>query len=308
MANVESSADTGASIDGNGGRFSIFFNVLGGTLTVTMVVALGVWGYRLTTRDVSTIPVVTAIQGPMRVAPEDPGGLRTEHQGLAVNLVAAGGGAGAPPDRLVLAPDPDDLTDEDLPRSRLSDVASEGASVPPPSGAETPRAGNSDSPFMSGDPAEAEALSTEGHLTADGSETSGDDVPVPDSGVTRSPLPRPRPDRDLAARTIAMVVARSVSAEDRSIEVEASSIPAGTPLAQFGAYDSPEIARGEWERLRRRFPDFLHGRGWFVEETVSGGRSFFRLRTTGFDGLGESKRFCSFFTAEGQDCVVVEMR
>ncbi len=55
-------------------------------------------------RDVSGIPVVRAMEGDMRVLPDNPGGGVAAHTGLSVNEVAAMGEAGGPEDRLVLAP------------------------------------------------------------------------------------------------------------------------------------------------------------------------------------------------------------
>ncbi len=308
MANADLSGDTRAFQDGDGPRFPGFLNWLGAILAVAVVAALGSWGYHISARDVTEVPIVRAAQGPMRVAPEDPGGELAEHQGLAVNLVAAGGGVRAPAERLVLAPGPTDLKTEDLPLPQLTPETSEGQSQP--STVDSPESPGQfdvvDSQLMSQDSPATEPLFLEANLPLDESVPTEDAVLTLGAGVVRSPLPRPRPDGDLAAQSIALSVARSV--EEQSVEVDSSSIPAGTPLAQFGAYDSPEIARSEWTRLRERFPDFLHGRNWFVEETVSGGRSYFRLRTTGFDSLNDSKRFCSLFTAEEQDCIVVEMR
>ena len=71
-------------------------NILGAVASVALVAGIGVWGYKLLMRDVSGVPVVRALEGPMRIAPEDPGGRPADHQGLAVNEVAAYGTAAAP--------------------------------------------------------------------------------------------------------------------------------------------------------------------------------------------------------------------
>ena len=36
--------------------------------------ALAIWGYKLAVRDVLGVPVMQAMDGPMRIAPDDPGG------------------------------------------------------------------------------------------------------------------------------------------------------------------------------------------------------------------------------------------
>ena len=56
--------------------------------SVALIVGLAVWGWKLWQRYVTGIPVVRALEGPMRIQPENPGGRPAEHQGLAVNAVA----------------------------------------------------------------------------------------------------------------------------------------------------------------------------------------------------------------------------
>lgn len=96
------------------GAFARAVNLAAAALSVALIAGLALWGYRLAVRDVTGVPVVRAMEGPMRIAPEDPGGDVAAHLGLAVNAVAAAGGAGAPADRLVLAPAPVGLAEEDV--------------------------------------------------------------------------------------------------------------------------------------------------------------------------------------------------
>jgi hypothetical protein len=94
-------------------------NWAGAFLSVGLIAGLGVWGYQLITRDVSSVPIVRALDGPMRVLPDNPGGELQVQKGLAVNWLQASGSAEAPADRLVLAPEVALLTDADTPRSSL---------------------------------------------------------------------------------------------------------------------------------------------------------------------------------------------
>ncbi|HLQ20286.1 MAG TPA: SPOR domain-containing protein, partial [Tabrizicola sp.] len=88
-------------------------NIAGAATSLALVVGLGIWGYKLAVRDVRGVPVIQAMDGPMRIAPEDPGGEIADHQGLSVNTVAAVGTAAPLPERIVLAPRPVDLAPED---------------------------------------------------------------------------------------------------------------------------------------------------------------------------------------------------
>ena len=87
-----------------GARLGRTVNMIGGACSVALIVGLGIWGYKLALRDVTGIPVFRAVEGPLRVAPKDPGGAVTMHQGLSVNAVAAAGTALPLPETLTLAP------------------------------------------------------------------------------------------------------------------------------------------------------------------------------------------------------------
>ncbi|NJM84446.1 MAG: SPOR domain-containing protein, partial [Tabrizicola sp.] len=90
-----------------------YINLAGAVSSVALVIGLGYWGYQLAVRDVRGVPVVQALEGPMRIAPDNPGGEVADYQGLAVNEVAAAGTAAPPPDKLILAPKPVELSLED---------------------------------------------------------------------------------------------------------------------------------------------------------------------------------------------------
>jgi hypothetical protein len=91
-------------------------------------------------------------------------------------------------------------------------------------------------------------------------------------------------------------------------EVDANALPAGTRLAQRGAYDSPEIARAEWDRLNATFGDYMLGKQRVIQMASSGGRTFYRLRAMGFEDLSDARRFCSALVARNADCIPVVTR
>ncbi|MCA0919771.1 SPOR domain-containing protein [Pseudooceanicola nanhaiensis] len=94
-------------------------NWMGAAASVALVAGIGYWGYKMVMRDVSGVPVVKAMEGEMRVAPEDPGGQPAAHQGLAVNAIAADGVAEKPADTLRLAPKAMTLRAEDVPTGAI---------------------------------------------------------------------------------------------------------------------------------------------------------------------------------------------
>jgi len=303
-------------------------NIAGAVASLTLVVGVGIWGYKLMVRDVSGVPVVRALEGPMRVAPDDPGGQPADHMGLAVNAVAAGNGASETlPDTLTLAPRPVHLTDEDKPMEAGNDtvvVAARNAGA-----AAKVRGGTVDAVVrqVTDTTASIENVANEGVDTqVDGvtmGEESSDDLVgahlasidpelLLAPGVKVSPRPMERPLRMAAAARVdvadALKSAQDVMATSTTVEVDSASLSTGTRLAQLGAYDSPDIAREEWERLFARFGDYMGGKKRVIQKASSGGRTFYRLRAMGFDDLSDARRFCSALVAENADCIPVTVR
>jgi hypothetical protein len=84
-------------------------------ISLALVLGAGVWGWRLMEREVVGVPTIRAAEGPMRVAPQEPGGDLAEHQGLSVSRVAAGAGEVALSPEVYLAPRAMEFAAEDMP-------------------------------------------------------------------------------------------------------------------------------------------------------------------------------------------------
>lgn len=321
------------------GSWARVVTMMGGVASLALVVGIGIWGYKLVMRDVSGVPVVRAIEGPMRVQPADPGGKPADHQGLAVNAVAAQGTAAAPADRLALAPSPVSLSEDDT--AGLSDAAE--PVVPAPiqeTQAEAEQvAAVADEALAAFQNGQVDALVrelTDGvpSLLDDPAEDEGESVAPPPAeivqpeplapveltttptpqpavvtgpGVARSLRPTVRPARLTQSQAVTAAV-QSATDTSASLDVDPDTLPAGTRLAQLGAYESAEIARSEWERLNGRFGDYLDGKKRVIQKASSGGRTFYRLRAMGFDDLSDARRFCSALVAGKADCIPVTTR
>ncbi len=287
-----------------------FINILGGVLSLALIAGVLVWGYQILARDVSGVPVVQALDDPMRRAPDDPGGRQAAHQGLAVNEVAAVGTVSAPRDRLVLAPPALSLTDEDAPSSVL-------ASAPAPDTAPEIALGSTSVSVttLSENATEADILALAEQLTASAQpltqltplpETPHEPAPViaevavpTGPGLAQSLRPRARP----AVFNRAVEPAAVQASFD--IEIAPSSIPAGTRLVQLGAFDSAEVARSEWDRLNGRFGDYMAGKKRVVQQATKAGRTFYRLRVHGFTDVADARRFCTALVAQNAACIPV---
>lgn len=275
----------------------------GALVSVALIVGLAIWGYRLAVRDVTGVPVLRALEGPMRVVPADPGGELAAHQGLAVNTIAAEGEAAPPPDRLVLAPRPIDLTAEDMPPAELR-VEEAMASAVDAALAEV----GAQLQASDGAPAFADPLAEEAGDRAEEIEEpaapveTAAETPAPaESALLAGPRPLPRPERALAQ-------AAAVAPPAQVLDIDPDTLAPGTRLVQLGAFDDAAAARQEWDRLMARFAPYLAGKGRVIQAAESGGRTFYRLRAHGFADEADARRFCSALLAEEAACIPVLVR
>lgn len=305
-------------------RFSYLVNLAGAASSVVLVIGLGVWGYKLAVRDVTGIPVIRAIEGPMRVAPENPGGEVAAHQGLAVNDVAAVGTAAPPPETLILAPRPVELADEDAAAEDLNgaapvaptlDTALAPVVVPvAPLAAIDPQGADPDAVAK----ALAEALATDPDTTLSEEFAAEDAAPedlaaldAPATDAVADPAtvrPRARPAAlPMAAPAEAPALAEATPTAPAA-EVDAAMIPAGTRLVQLGAFDTADQARAEWVKLGTQFGAAFAGKALVVQAAESGGRTFYRLRAHGFADEAETRGFCLTLLEQNAACIPVEQR
>lgn len=290
-------------------------NWAGAIISLVLIAGLAVWGYQLLMRDVTGVPVVRALEGPMRVAPQDPGGEVADYQGLSVTQVAVEGAEERPTERVVLAPPPVSLTEEDVPVAALipdtpsaTPEAVEEAAAAPKSAIEL---------------ALAEALGVSADTRSDGSADRGafeggatvtDQarvrvIPASVAGVVESPRPASRPARLVKASfTVEEPSGVEIPIDAQEVEVAAADVPAGTRLVQLGAFSSVNEARDAWDGISQRFGAYLEGKRRVVQEASAGGSTFYRLRAMGFDDLSDARRFCAVLVAENSNCIPVIRR
>ncbi|WP_128254212.1 SPOR domain-containing protein [Falsirhodobacter deserti] len=301
-------------------RFQRVINIAGAVSSVAMVVALAWWGYHTTVRDVRGVPVVRALEGPMRITPDDPGGQIADNQGLSVNAIAATGAAGALPQELMLAPRPVELDvgdgpgleGEEPPQEIMEAVAeatgATGAVLMPaalPSPPPTPAKDAEEQGLAStveGEPIQEIAITPPAiDPTLIPPELKDEEVlpPAPPGAVTRSPRPPLRP----ASAVAASAPAAPVQAAGK--ETPASAVKPGDHLVQLGAFDTEEQVRKEWTRLTGKFGNLIGAKSLLVQKAVSNGHTFYRLRATGFEDAADARRFCSALLAENAACIAI---
>lgn len=283
----------------SGGKLARLVNIVGALTTVAVVVGVAVWGYRLAVRDALGVPVIQAMQGPIRVAPEDPGGRLAAHVGLSVNRVAAEGTAGEIPDRILLAEPPLELEADDAPGV--------GAAAPlPVSQADTLARTLALADEIARQVAAETAPPADPPTDALADAEAAD---LPPGALRQSMRPMPRPVRaEAAASDLTNTTTLSAPLSAIAEELASDSVPPGTRLAQIGAFDDMDTARKEWDRIATRHAALFEGKARVIQPATSVGRTFYRLRVHGFATEDDSRRFCSAIESGDLRCIPVTTR
>ena len=280
-----------------------FVNILGAMVSLSLIIGVGYWGYKLIVRDVSGIPVVRAMEGDMRVLPENPGGDVARHAGLSVNELVAQGSAAGPEDRLVLAPRTQGLSPEDM-AAPVASLDPETTLTLAPEAA------------LTMEPAEPQGSTVDDVLAMVAEIAAADDqaqvaamdiVPASTPGVALSlrPIARPAGIRARAPAVAAPAPTAAPTAPAAELAITTASFSPGTDLVQLGAFSSAALAGEEWDRLRGRFGALMNGRERVIQVSTQTSGTWYRLRASGFTDRDDARRFCAALQAEGAECIAV---
>ena len=269
-----------AAIGGDDPRhLAQYVNAVGSAISLAVLIFILVWGAKTLMRDASGVPVVRAIEGPMRVAPDNPQGVAASNQGLSVNEVASSQETTRSGD-IRLAPRPLALADGDnpaisvRPQERVATAAVDDAAV--------------------------------SAIVAETIEATSS-VPARSGPVARSLRPSVRSVRT-SAEAMATTTVETPAAARLVPAAVSPAIAPGTRLAQLGAYESAALAEQEWRRISSRYASALAGKGHVVQAAERGGKTFYRLRVVGFNGAEDARRFCSAMIAQNAACYPVLMK
>jgi len=242
-----------------------------------LVLLLCVIGYFVVAGGGSdTVPLIQASTKPVKVKPENPGGLTVSTPSGA--LPGAGGqdvSLAPPPEK----PDPAALAAQAKQEQQQSAVARSAAvakpAVPNGSGGTTPSA-----PIATAPSAQAPAVS------------------IPSVPETPAPLGQKQ------AMTIPPPSKESAKVHDLAQEYTPPAGGGGSVKVQLAALDSKEAAERAWTHLTQRMPGLFAGRHpMFVEAKVNG-RTYWRVRMAGFRTRGEADKFCQDVHAHGGACAI----
>ncbi len=283
----------------------------GAVSSVALVLGLAYWGYALAVRDVSGVPVMRAAVGAMRVAPADPGGEQMLNQGLTVNAIAAMGTTAKPADTVTLAPLAEDLQPDDVPVAVASAAPQAASPVVVASALSDGTAQALAVAAPAVEPADIEATPVEpttvlAQDTVDAAVAAAlAEASADPNAISPALRPKPRP-ADLGAAIVE--VAAPVVTQPAIAEKDPSTIPVGTILAQFGAYESADLARAKFAELVDNFGGLMAGKDMVVLKAETTGRIIYRLRAYGLTSDADAKSFCAALQAEGTECVPVAQR
>ena len=258
-------------------RLAMFAGGLGAVL-VALIGGSALIGHRDT-----EIPVITADTRPIRVKPDNPGGMKID--GAENDVFSAGSDTAdsklAPPPE---APDAKALRAESAPTAETPDTKARRAESAPPPVVAVP----APPPAVAPPPATTSVLPAA--MT-----------PPPPA----APVAAARPVQTtsvLASRTASVVAAKPqmAAAEGRP--------PVGGHQVevQLAALTSEQAAHNEWQLLSKRLGDLLDGRQPDFSRTERDGHAFWRIRTSGFADVAQARAFCDHVRAKGGGCSVAD--
>lgn len=327
--------------DGLGAKLARLTQYLGAVASVGLMVGLVAWGWQLVSRDLSGVPVIRAIEGEARTAPDEPGGQLSSRTGYAVNAVAAGQ-APAPTQEVAIAPAATELSDSDLPMGALGATAREpsvaldtpvsfdGEPIMPLSDRESRAL--AEAAAAAEQAAAEQAVAEAAILDAPASEGPVNEVVTDENGapaddaimaalaeanvtagsLAASPRPAPRPRVTQVAAPVAVATvappAEAAPAPVAAEQVRSVQPSSGDQLVQIGAFDSNSIAQSEWSRLAGRHGNLFSGKGQVIQQHQSNGRTFWRLRAAGFSNRSDAQEFCNALKAGGTDCIPISVQ
>ncbi|MDJ0389803.1 SPOR domain-containing protein [Roseomonas sp. E05] len=234
----------------------------------------GLVGWAVTRYTDTTIPVIEADSRPIKVKPEDRGGLRVPNQDEIIFERRNMGSPYEPSGRLGPAAETPNL-------DALRAATTPPGTTPPPG---TAPVAPPPQPAIEAAPAPPPAAPLEA------APPSGP-APVVQAPAPAAPMPAPAP---------AAPVRTAVAPPPAPVRA------VGGVVVQLGALDSEEGARTEWERLGRRAPDLMQGRTPHIIRFEREGKpTMWRLRTGGFDSREAANTFCESMKSRGGACAVI---
>ena len=285
------SSDAALASEDKLGKFKLnmIFYWIGAVLSLSLLAGAIGWSYKLVVRDINQIPIVRAQLGPLRVAPDNPGGLTAANQGLSVTQLAVN----EKPllsDEINLAPAAE-ILNEDTSASLLREV---------------------DKLNQIEETYEIKEINAENTISLDGSSGAmkGETASKTESLVAQVAFSQKKVEIENAVSLALSITSefdpsltslrpktrpRSVQ-QNRELIVSKepmSKLPIGSAIVQLGAFDSKSLAESEWRRFEKLLGSILAPKQMIIQKAESGGKIFYRLRASGFNDISDARQFCT---------------
>ncbi len=274
-------------------KLNIIFYWTGAALSLSLLAGAIGWSYQLIIRDINEIPIVRAQLGPLRVAPDNPGGLTAANQGLSVTQLAVNEKPMLS-NEIYLAPAAEILNGENL----ASKVGEEDKLISNDETYEIKEIIGENSIDFKVLPNEIEVdtLSKEEAVLSKAA-FSQKKVEIENAvslalSITSDPaasLTSLRPKiRPMSFRQNSNATEDHVVANDPIFK-----LPTGSAVVQLGAFDNKDLANSEWQRVEKLLGSILISKKMVVQKAESGGNIFYRLRASGFNDISDARQFCT---------------
>ena len=261
------------------GMLKLIVNWAGALLSIIILITLIIWGFSLNVSDTAEIPVVKAKIKELRVVSEEPGGQIVNYQGFSVNNVQEQGKAQSAATRIILAPEPIKLIEEDV---NISIIENSGVTNEPKV-----------SSLNNGDRENKREIIN----VLDGTS------PFP---VVISVIPKIR--NLYGTHSLDEIIENNdvdltPGTNDKIKATNEVSLKPGTNLVQLGFYSTKQKAQKVWSDLMINNSSVFKNKKRIIQNVNIRGNNSYRLTVVGFSSLGESRDFCLFLRDFSLTCL-----
>ena len=274
-------------------KINMIFYWTGAALSLFLLaVAIG-WSYQLIVRDINQIPIVRAQLGPLRVAPDNPGGLTAANQGLSVTQLAVNEKPLLSKE-IYLAPAAEILNEENL----ALKVKEEYESNKVDGAFEIKEVNAENSMNLEALPDQKEVDSRSNDVGVLSKAAFSQKKIEIENAVSLALSITNDPDKSLSwlrpkIRPVGFYRNGNIT-EDQIVSNEPMpKLPIGSAVVQLGAFDSKSLAESEWQRFEKILGSILIPKKMVVQKAESGGKIFYRLRASGFSDISDARQFCT---------------
>ena len=274
-------------------KINMIFYWTGAALSLFLLAGAIGWSYQLIVRDVNQIPIVRAQLGPLRVAPDNPGGLTAANQGLSVTQLAVN----EKPllsNEIYLAPAAEILNEENL----ALKVTEEDESNKVDGAFEIKEVNAENSMNLEALPYQKEVDSRSNDVGVLSKVAFSQKKIEIENAVSLALSITNDPDKSLSwlrpkIRPVGFYRNGNIT-EDQIVSNEPMpKLPIGSAVVQLGAFDSKSLAESEWQRFEKILGSILIPKKMVIQKAESGGKIFYRLRASGFSDISDARQFCT---------------